>query len=761
MSTAICWTRRCTIGTLLLNVLRVSVMRSGWLTAATSVLLAATLNAQTISPLSHGALAEILAKASAQNRLPPDLISYKANVETEVAVLLRQEDGIETVGQLEQVASTLRWTRAGKYDQHVVGYRSQEMGVSLSALSALREGWLIPVLYGNRLRARVDPSDRTDQSPLTRRLRGGRRTQRADSIVIVHPLAVDRDNYYVYSQGDTLVTLQSGSRSIPIVRVHVEPRADINDSVAIFVGDMDLDVTRGTLVKLRGYFARAGKARHHGFALTLADAIGFVEFQNGEYNGKYWLPSVQRVELQAMLPVLGDGRAVIRIVSRFPQIAVNDTVIDAASIARADSLRAYTRRQLTYATNDSVSHFSRWLYPLGVITRGMRASDFDDIAPDRMRTTGAPRLDVAAPRVSDVLHFDRVEGWYTGLGLKLALRDKAPGVTLRANAGWAWSEQTVRGRVSAERKSGDWIIAARAGRSLDVTNDFRNPVDSGPFISFGSNDGYDYVDRKSVTLGVSRLMLNRHAIVRAEYGYADDRYAATTVVHGLISNTPFLPDRGVDGGGYRRTIAVAEWHPELNLESIVSGVTARGFYERGDGTLSYQRAEARLITRHQLGRFTLVARGDVGEVFGNTLPPQQLFELDNGANLPGYKVKEFAGSRAAAFRTNLLYTSQYLHQPVRVTSRFWLPGIAPGLSIGVQSGWTDAPSSAARASILRLGFIPDSTGALYPAARVSDGVRASMTAGLRFFSGSVFVGAARALDQHSPWRFRFSTGTAF
>ena len=69
------------------------------------------------------ALRELLADASKRNVLPPSLISFRSNVETEISVLLRREEGNEAVAAVEQVASTLKWNRTGFYDQRIVGYR--------------------------------------------------------------------------------------------------------------------------------------------------------------------------------------------------------------------------------------------------------------------------------------------------------------------------------------------------------------------------------------------------------------------------------------------------------------------------------------------------------------------------------------------------------------------------------------------------------------------------------------------------------------
>ena len=148
----------------------------------------------------------------------------------------------------------------------------------------------------------------------------------------------------------------------------------------------------------------------------------------------------------------------------------------------------------------------------------------------------------------------------------------------------------------------------------------------------------------------------------------------------------------------------------------------------------------------------------MGAVFGSRIPPQQLFELGKFQNLPGYEDKEFAGSRAAVLRASLHYTSPYFRQPIRV-GRLLL-ALAPGLSVGVQSGWADAPTAPARTSIERLGAPTDTTLlALWaPVARPTDGIRASLTAGLRLFSGGVFVGATRKVDQAAPWKALITFG---
>lgn len=698
------------------------------------------------SPLS---LRELLAVASAQNVLPATLLGYRATVETEISVLLHRDDRTEIVGAVEQLASTLQWERNGRTDQHVIGYRTLGTTVSMLGSTNATGGWLTPTLYGNRFRLRVQRAD--SARPRSER---GARADANDTLPAVHPLATDRERFYQFTGGDTIVTLRTRGRTIPIVHVAVRPRTDITEKVLLFDGEMDLDASRGTLVRIRGRFVRVNAGIPK--ALTaIVQPVAFIEYENGERNERYWLPAQQRIEVQVSSPVLGEGSAVIRIVSRFNDMVVQDTAAAVTTVAGARLLR-----RLTYAPNDSLDRYSTWRAQMGAVTATMNADDFANVGPDRMRKTGKPRFDIGATRLSDVVHFNRVEGLYTGGGVRFAFRDAAPGVVVRATAGYAWKEETVRGRVAVERTRGLWTTELRAGRSLDNTNEFRTPFDSGStiFSFFGSRDPYDYVDRRSGSIGVIRRDTRQSWLLRADVGPGDDRFRPSSYERSIVGNKPYPENRGVDEGSYLRTALLADWRPNVSYNVLLEGVSARVMYERGDGTLSWQRTEARATARRWFGPVLASARVDGGVTTGARIPSQQLFELGERQGLPGYEEKEFAGSRAAVVRAQAMYQSQYLRRPIRLAGPYRLPAIAPGFSIGVQSGWAETPSSAARGSLLRLGLRTDSVGALVPVSRVTDGARATVSIGLRAFSGRSFAGFARPIDQSLPWKFVFTSG---
>jgi hypothetical protein len=273
-------------------------------------------------------------------------------------------------------------------------------------------------------------------------------------------------------------------------------------------------------------------------------------------------------------------------------------------------------------------------------------------------------------------------------------------------------------------------------------------------------DNYDYVDRRSAMISAARVVHRRFgSAVRVDVGIVDDANAGVSMERGLIGRSRFRDNRRVQEGRYTRTALTVDWRPDVNGELMRVGYGGRAYYERGDGDLSYQRVEVRAAMRWNSGRVTVAARGDAGQVFGRVLPPQQIFELGSSEALPGYGFKEFAGDRAALFRGVVMYRFNRWNVPLRITRRLWLPSPSPALSAGVQAGWTEISTDAARVAIEQLGVVDPNRLALWrPVSRASDGVRATVTGGVRFFGGAVGVLLARPIDHDGKWRLLVTFG---
>lgn len=730
--------------------LAVSALAQGVDTASVSRLTAGSDTATYQSP----ALRAVITEAAAFNRrVPAGLGSYRAQMESEISIGNQRPDKGERAVSVEQVASELTWTRVGAFEQRITGYRSQSMGPQFASIGFFRNAWAVPSLYGNRL-ALLFGRDSTRRRPSMGRARAERST-----VYAVHPLAEDRERIYRFRGGDTVQVLRVGERTIPIIRVDVEPKEDVPDATVIFTGEVDLDASRKHIVRMRGYFARVGGKKPKFDLLSQArlQGIAFVELLNNEIEQAYWLPSYQRFEAQATAPFIGDARAVFRIVSRFRRYEITaPNGVVTTDVINADTLQLLEHR-LSFAPIDSMNGFTDWRAEMGSLSSSVAATDFDDVAPDVWRTTGPPRLSIRPERVYDVAHVNRIEGIWTGLGVTRRFRDQAPGLTLRAVAGYAWNERTVRGRAIGEYNRARMRYAVRAGRSLDLTNDFRVAYDSGNATAaiFGIDD-YDYVDRQSVMFTAGRLLPDRFgSMVRFDVGFVDDHAATNSIHRALIGRREFLPNRGVLEGRYTRTALTLDWRPDISGEMMRTGYGARLYVERGAGTgIQYQRIEARGATRWNRGRVTLAGRADVGAVYGRMIPPQQLFEIGSSEALPGYEYKEFAGNRAALVRGIAMYRFNTWTAPFRISRRLWLPGPSPALAFGIQAGWTDVSTGAARGAMLALGPVldPNSLGLSGPVSRATDGIRATVSGGVRFFGGSVGILLARPVDHDSPWR---------
>ncbi len=721
---------------------------------------------------SSPALRALVADAARVNRVvPPELEAYAARLDSEMAFVLRMPDGNETASQIEQTENALYWRRTGEFEQRIVGYRAQSVGLAPSGLSYMRQAWAVPVLYGNRM-SLFFGRDTTQERPRARR-RTPRPGRNPAPFTAMHPLADDREQVYTYSGGDTVATVLADGRRIPIVRVDVEPDVKTPRPTLVFRGEIDLDAVRHQIVRMRGHFLTVGQKRSTVTRLLTVgvQAVAYVELVNGEIStgeGRFWLPTYQRIEFQIAAPMLGDARSIFRILSRVRDYTINPIDSGASggrlvvastsdSLAVTDTMVARPHR-LTFAPRDSIADFRGWDREIGTLAGNVHADDFADVAPDAWRPDGPPRLEVRGERFGDFFRFNRIEGVYTGIGLTLRMRDLAPGGVLHGNVGVAWAEGTVRGGLSAQRLRGRWLHEIRAERTLAHTNDFRMPLESSATFAaiLGSRDDFDYLDRWSASLATAREVgAKRGAIVRVEAGAARDAAVVPNVRRGLTIVQPgFRINRGIDEGSYVHSGASITWHPDVTGLFLQPGLGAMLAYDRGDGDLRWQRLDARVVGRHIVGPVSYSARIDGGVLLTTAPPPQQLYEIGSTQGLPAYLYKQFSGDQAVLARGSVMYSLPWRGSPVPVWRRFFLPSPAPAFSVGIQSGWVGISDAAAQASVDRLDptYGTPQFGTHPPLTGPTGSMRSTIDLTVRFFGGAVGIGIARPVDRKAMWR---------
>lgn len=689
------------------------------------------------------ALQRMVAHAAAENQRPPaELRSYRSHIETELSLILRDTLGREHTAEVEQLATAAQWDRGGRYDLHIVGYRSQSVGVPYSTLSIVR-AWTVPSLYGNRLSLGAYFA----------------RSRTGDTLIAVHPFAADRDQFYRFTGGDTVATLRAGARSIPIARIRVRPNLHGSTRLGAFDGEIDVDADRGQIIRMRGQFviARERSSKRE----TLARAMGvvgvaYVEFVNAEVGGKYWLPAFQRTEFQASFPFLGQTRPIFRLVSSIDEITVNDSV----GAFGSDSVGP-PRVFVTWAKGDSVSRYDHWQHDVGTQSSSVHSDDFEDMAPDVWRGDGPPRLNLFPNATSRMLRFNRVEGLFTGLAPSVDLRSATPGLSAGVYGGYAWTEQTARGGAFASYRRASWTLGVRGERALASTNDFALPLDDDPGYAalLGSIDNYDYVDRRQSYVAVTRILgAVDVGLATLQLGVANDRGERTRLSQGLFSGpSRFRQNRGVASGTYGISRVDLELHPNVTGDFVQPGVGARLHYEGAHGDLDWQRVELALSGRKYWGPVSVAMHADGGVVFGEHPPPQTLFELGGNELLPGYEYKQFAGDRAALFRSFASYRFPIWRRPMHFWRNYFIPGFGPGLALSAQGGWTELSSVGAREAVMLLGdgWTPA------PVSQATNGVRATMGAGVTLFSDIMHVGFARPVDRAAPWKFVVGFGATF
>jgi hypothetical protein len=103
-----------------------------------------------------------------------------------------------------------------------------------------------------------------------------------------------------------------------------------------------------------------------------------------------------------------------------------------------------------------------------------------------------------------------------------------------------------------------------------------------------------------------------------------------------------------------------------------------------------------------------------------------------------------------------------LRAPILLPSRIVIPGIAPGVAVGVSGGWTDISSADAADAVRTLGLAVDpETGDLILLSRATGGIRGSVELLATFFSGAISFGIARPLEGDRGWSFTWRMGQGF
>lgn len=600
----------------------------------------------------------------------------------------RKDTGERTLVKVDQLALEVYWGAPDRTKQRIIG---------------LRERKALP----NDIQYHLDHLT-VVQNEFDDRIHMGDGDEVRD---VLHPAARGAEAVYDFRVADSL-TLRLGGAPEPIRVYEIEARPKRPGSPA-FVGSVFVDRATADIVRMTFTFTPES------YVDPRLDYI-HVSLDNGLWEGRYWLPYRQELEIRRQIPELdfpvgGVIRGVMRIGDyRFNQDLPATFFRGARVVAAPKRLReAYAFERDIFAELDTEG-----LSPVADLA-GLRRQAAALIG--RRHVSGLPRLRLYIPNASSVLRYNRAEGVYLGGGASYA----AGTVTrIDASGGYATGPDRFGGSATARTELGDRTVLHLRGEWKHARDLGIRPGTAGLLNTLSAAvAGEDRLDPYFATGVAVRLerRLGREWHAGFELRHERHESARLEELYAALDHQAFFrPVRPVAEGvldAARVTLgrpAPAEpasaWGAGLTLEA--------GAFEGAPYIRPVFEAEARLGSVNR--RTVLLGRAAAGLVAGDA-PAQRLFLVGGQGTLPGYPYRSFLGDRFALAELEL---GRQVIGPWIGVRALASAGWTRLSDAGVPAGWDAAPT---------------------------DGIRASAGVGLGLFYDILRVDWARPLDGSGGW----------
>jgi hypothetical protein len=654
--------------------------------------------------------------------IPEGLQDFAAQVRTTMHLSLAPDStlGGELPITVDEFASEIRWRRPNVLHQWVREHRTRALApVPYSLGSMFETPWVIPHLYGPTI-------DVLTAAP-------GVDNRRRAAPRAVHPFGAQGPQFYRYVAGDT-VRIRVEEGVVTLVPITIRPRVVAEDpSRPLLVGTFYIDTSRAAVARARFGFVETVRG------LSIGRPGTFVEVENALWEGRYWLPFRQRREQQVTSALVG-GAVGARIVNTISNYQLNIGWVPGTP----ERVRLFLARPTAEATA-----------LLGGPEVGEDAARYDiaDFADLRRLAIEAAnpnpppiRVGWSYERADHAFRYNRVEGAFLGLGGRIE-----PGDPLErrwevyGTAGWAFAEGTPRGEVVARwhldaprvpPRGIDRGLSAGVYRRLRDTRVFQptfrwDLLYTLPAV-FGGADPRDYYDATGTELGFAMATGPWRGRLTARWEQQDSVQRNTERF--LFGRAEEFPPLGaVQPGTHTALEAEGGFTRGPGAYGIGNSLVATLRAEAGVGDFQVQRLVGLLSFRRARDPFTFAARLDAGHAWG-AVPPQMLFRFGATEGLSGFAVNEFGGSSVAIARSRLLIGIPPRDpRPIARSGPFFIPPPRPAIALLGEAGWAEV-SQRSRPQLDLLGSRP------------TDGVRASVGAGLSLFDDALTIEWIRPLD---------------
>lgn len=615
---------------------------------------------------------DVLERARARHSRPDTVLAdYRSRLNTLVSIGFIDEPlAPPKLILASELAAAVAWDRAAGLQIRMLGQR-YVTGFMLSggedAALDFSEPWFVATTPGDSLRV----------------LGGIELPGRA----AVHPFAAGADRFYDYELGDT-ISLFTPTRPVDLVEVRVTPtRGD----EALVVGSVWVDAASGDVgamqIRFVGKPLWASSDEPEGSSLANRILSVSATVQQGLWEGRFWLPDRQELELRVRIPFIGNYAVPLVFRSDFGAYDVNTgepiawlspdsartasdsvppTDYDEASLTIEIGSEGETRRERTVVRagpgrggweivrppDDSLLAYAGWDEPLEAPTSILTLPTAEDLER-RARSlppgvVGRQLLFLQVDRLPEMIRYNRVEALGLGLGARLEIPRRAfwsAGGTI----GFGVADLEPKGRAdlrydgpNAQVEIAGYSELHFAGSPLTGRRAYGHALRA----FFTGRDDADYYRASGVAFSAGRRWgtLTTRLGLAAEDHESVDRNTGFALPD-IWEDSVFRSNPPVNEGTYYRgelatILRPGDWaRPRDRTDlGLGDGELALGI-EAGSGAMSreYVQSRADLFGRLQLGRIGALALSGRGGWTGGDAPIQRFWRIGGLETVRGFE----------------------------------------------------------------------------------------------------------------------------
>ncbi|HEX5003811.1 MAG TPA: hypothetical protein VFV65_00740 [Gemmatimonadales bacterium] len=485
---------------------------------------------------------------------------------------------------------------------------------------------------------------------------------------VPHPLSPAGLDAYDFALEDSLL-LSASTRTVRVYEVAVRPK---HFTQALVIGTLYLDVATAEVVQFRFSFTPSA------YLDPQLEDISIV-LENALFEGRYWLPERQEIEIRRRTTWLDfPARGIIR--GRWEMGEYDLNAGFPAALLAAPSIGGL-REPAPGATDWPESLDSAVAAVAGPVNRQDMTAlrrQVERIAGDRA-LSGLRGTRIASNSVSELAHVNRVQGLALGFGLTVQAAERR--LALRPYASYGTSDGRLVGRLVADFGLGTTTLSLGAGRRVQDVSDF---LITAPIVnSITSQEvGEDYGDYALVdwaSAGVRRPIADRTSLTLAG-GFASSHSMSVAATPARGS---YRPNPALGAGDYvQGSIALVREATGIAVRRDLSGEV---LLEGGTGPTDYLRAAAGVKWRAPLGpgNLRVLAYGGVGS---DGTPAYRSFVMGGRGTLLGYPFRAFGGRSLAVAQAEWRFD---LPAPAIPLGSFASTGRTFVLAPFLGAGWSD------------------------------------------------------------------------